>query len=187
MSGNYEILDMIRKEDNIVRAELISQNMQKKIMSLEKERLQESIPVINKGVEEAFEEKETIVIIRDIDKEVFMDLSIKPTLNLISDSGILIGEEIYDKDELEELHKNPNVQFLSENFVRYDDLANTGEKQYFIVSNASPYFVSNRQLKNLVCSLKVGLPSLESDIYIKKCFNLEKKVNLGTLIVGFTK
>lgn len=187
MSNTYEILDLIRKEDNIIRAEIISNKMKKNIMKLEKERLNESIPVINKGLEETFQEKEALLIIRDIDREIFMDVSIKPTLNLISDSGVLIGEEVYDKEELDELHKDTNVTFLSDTFVRYDDLTNTGEKQYFVVSCASKYFICNKNLENVVKSLKVALPSIEADRYIKDCFNLRKKVNLGTLVVGFTK
>ncbi|MDD6285820.1 hypothetical protein [Candidatus Methanosphaera massiliense] len=186
MIGDYEIIDLIRREANIIRVEIVTGKMKNEILKLEKERIHENIPLINKGVEKALEEDEALVIIRDIDKEVFMNVSIKPTLTLISDSGILIGEEVYDKEELDELHQDNNVTFLSDTFVRYDNLSNTGEKQYLIVSPASKYFVSNHDLEKVVKSLTVGLPSISTDNFIKNCFDIHDN-NSGTLIVGFTK
>ncbi|MBO7719492.1 MAG: hypothetical protein J6S29_04990, partial [Methanosphaera sp.] len=106
---------------------------------------------------------------------------------LQTESGKIIGEAIYDEDELEDLRDDPNAYFISENFVMYTDLATPGEKQFFVVESTNSDFFTDKDLESIVSSLTVAIPSTPTDHYIKDCFDLPHEDKLGTFIIGFTE
>ena len=67
MTNRYDLLDIIRDENNIIRAELMSDKMKSDVMNLEIKTLQNNIPMINKGLDTALKEEEAILLIKEVD------------------------------------------------------------------------------------------------------------------------
>jgi len=191
MSKTEELLEAIRAEKATLIAEIMDDDMKKGVLECEMRRLDELIPFVNKGMEEAFQEQEAIIIVRDntIQTERTNDTSGSDdsSFTLQTESGKIIGETILDEEELEELRDDPTVTFISENFVMYNNLALPGEKQFFLMTGANSDFFTDADLESIVSSLKVAIPSTETDHFIRDCFELEHDAPIGTLVVGFTE
>ncbi len=191
MSVKLELLDLIKKDDSIMIAEIMTDDMKKGILQHEIKRLEELVPFINEGMNEAFEEEDAIIIVMDNNKKDSRELDSEKvdeaSFTLRTESGKIIGEAIYDEEELEELRDDPDVYFLSENFVTYNNLTVPGEKQFFVISSASSNVFTDEDLESLVSSLKVAIPSTISDHYIKDCYDLPHDAAIGTLVIGFTE
>ena len=67
MTNRYDLLDIIRDENNVIRAELMSDKMKSDVMNLEIKTLQNNIPMINKGLDTALKEEEAILLIKEVD------------------------------------------------------------------------------------------------------------------------
>ena len=186
-----QILDAIKNEKHVIDAMIMTDEMKKKTLEIEMKRLDELIPFINQGLEEAFQEEEAIVLIMDNDlaDEERVDRSYEDdntSFTLRTESGTIIGETITDPEELEDLRNDPDVYFLSDNFVTYQNLATPGEKQFFVITATNSDFFTARDLEGMAKSLKVAIPSTETDHYIRDIFNQDHDAKLGTLIVGYT-
>ena len=191
MSKTEKLLEAIRAEKATMIAEIMDDEMKKGILECEMRRLNELIPFVNKGMEEAFQEEEAIIIVRDntVQTERMNDTSSSDdsSFTLQTESGKIIGETILDEEELEELREDPTVTFISENFVMYNNLALPGEKQFFLMTSANSDFFTDADLESIVSSITVAIPSTETDHFIRDCFELEHDAPIGTLVVGFTE
>lgn len=191
MSVKSELLEIIKEDESIMIAEIMSDDMKKGILQQEMKRLEELVPFVNEGMNEAFEEDEAIILVMDNSKKDIGELDTEKvndsSFTLRTESGQIIGEAIYDEEELDELRDDPDVFFLSDNFVTYKNLATPGEKQFFVISSASSFFFTDKNLESLVSSLKVAIPSTISDHYIKDCYDLPHDAAIGTLVIGFTE
>lgn len=191
MSKTEKLLEAIRAEKATMIAEIMDDDMKKGILECEMRRLNELIPFVNKGMEEAFQEEEAIIIVRDntVQTERMNDTSSSDdsSFTLQTESGKIIGETILDEEELEELREDPTVTFISENFVMYNNLALPGEKQFFLMTSANSDFFTDADLESIVSSITVAIPSTETDHFIRDCFELEHDAPIGTLVVGFTE
>lgn len=191
MSTTTELIKLIKEEPGVMIAELMDDEMKKQVLQHEMKRLDELVPFINQGMEEAFEEEEAIVIIINNDEKVDRVIESyeqdNTSFTLRTESGQIIGETIYDEEELEELRDDPNVFFLSDNFVTYQNLATPGEKQFFVMSSTDSSFFTDKDLESLVSSIKVAIPSTITDHYIKDVFDISHEERIGTLIIGFTE
>ncbi|RAP53437.1 MAG: hypothetical protein BZ138_00895 [Methanosphaera sp. rholeuAM270] len=191
MGTKTDLMNLIKEDSRIIKAEFMTDEMKKHVLQHEMKRLEELVPFINEGMEEAFEEEDAIVVIIDNTKEnERIENSYDnddSSFTLRTESGKVIGETIFDEEELEELRNDPNVFFLSDNFVTYNNLATPGEKQFFVMSSAKSSFFTDKDLESVVSSLKVAIPSTGSDNYLKKCFNIPYDARIGTFIIGFTE
>lgn len=191
MSVQTDLINLIKEEENVMIAEIMTDEMKKQVLEHEMKRLEELVPFINEGMKEAFDEEEAIVIITDNTKKssrVENSYETRDTsFTLRNESGKIIGETIFDEEELEDLRDDPNVFFLSDNFVTYNNLTVHGEKQFFVMSSTTSDFFTSKDLESLVSSLKVAVPSTGSDHYIKDCYDLAHDEAIGTLIIGFTE
>lgn len=191
MSVKTELLELLLTDDSVMLAEIMSEEMKKNVLRHEMKRLEELVPFINEGMNEAFEEDEAIVLILDNTvKNERIENSYDEgdsSFTLRNESGQIIGETIYDEEELEELRDDPNVYFLSDNFVTYSNLTKPGEKQFFVMSATNSAFFTNTNPEKLVSHLVVAIPSTTTDHYIKDCFDLPHDEPIGTLIIGFTE
>ena len=191
MGTKSDLIKLIKEDEKILIAELMPDEMKKEVLKLEMKRLDELVPFINEGMEEAFQENDAIVLVIDNNKKsdiIENSYATRDTsFTLRTESGKIIGETIYDEEELEELRDDPDVFFLSDNFVTYNNLATPGEKQFFVMSSTTSAFFTDKNLESLVSSLKVAIPSTITDHYIKDCFDLPHDAAIGTLIVGFTE
>ena len=191
MSVQTDLINLIKEEENVMIADIMTDEMKKQVLEHEMKRLEELVPFINEGMKEAFDEEEAIVIITDNTKKssrVENSYETRDTsFTLRNESGKIIGETIFDEEELEDLRDDPNVFFLSDNFVTYNNLTVPGEKQFFVMSSTTSDFFTSKDLVSLVSSLKVAVPSTGSDHYIKDCYDLAHDEAIGTLIIGFTE
>ncbi len=148
-------------------------------------RLHEPIQVFNESLQEAFDKEEAMLIIADKQGEDIPIENLVPTLTLETDTGKIIGEEIYDPEELEMLKDDPKVVFLSEYFVTYPNMAIPGEKQFFVISELHNELRSEDKMEKCVSSMIISAPSTEADHYIKHYYNIPLNEKIVTLIVGF--
>lgn len=197
--NEHEIIEIVKNEDNILKVEPIDDEMKKQIIEYEMKRLDEIVPFINKGLQEALDEQEAFVIIKQHetksmgemrDPNNYTDSSTfytdSSTFTMRTESGKIIGEMIYDPEEIEELKDDPRAFFLSDNFVTYQDPTISGEKKFFVMEAETSDFITNKDLESMVESLKVAIPSTETDHYLRDYYNFSDDESLGTLIIGFT-
>ena len=187
MEKEYKILNILRSKDRVLKAELMSDDLKKEITKLEMKRLDEMVPLINKGLKEALDEEEAIVVVIDKTDIILPDEELIPTLTLQSENGRIIGEEIYDPEELEELKNDPNVYFISEHFATYPNLSVPGEKQFFVVSELVGELDYEDELRDTVSHMVIAAPSTEAAHYIKDLFKIPQEERITTLIIGFTE
>lgn len=191
MSATTDLIKAIEEEPGVMIVELMTDDMKKQVLQHEMKRLEELVPFINQGMEEAFKEEEALVIVLNNDERPEREMGPEDVDNnsftLRTESGQIIGETIYDEEELEDLRNDPNVFFLSDNFVTYNNLATPGEKQFFVMTSSTSSFFTDEDLESMVTSLKVAVPSTGTDHYIKDCFELSHEERIGTLIIGFTE
>lgn len=182
-----KVLEILENEERVIKVDLINDDKIKKdITQIEMKRLNEMVPLINKGVEEALNEEEAIIIIKDKTDIIVPDEELIPTLTLMSENGTLIGEEIYDPDELEDLREDPNVYFISEHFATYPNLSTPGEKQFFMVSQLRGELSCEKEIEELVSSLSIAAPSTETDHYIKDLYGMSYEDRIITILVGIS-
>lgn len=191
MSARDDLLNTIRQLPQVLIAEFMDDDMKKAVVEFEMKRLNELIPFINKGMEEAFQLEEAIVVVLDNtikSKRIENSYDSKDTtFTLRTESGKIIGESIYDEEELEDLRDDPSVTFLSDNFVTYNDISAYGERQFFVMSSTTSNFFTDADLESLVSKLTVAVPSTQTDHYIRDCFDLKHDAEIGSLIIGFTE
>ncbi len=187
MSEKYKILDMLKNDDYVMIAQLMDDEMKKNTLQWEMKRANEPVPFINKGMEDAFNEEEAIILINDRSvKKTFEKEYNSTAFTLRTEDGDIIGEIIYDDEELEDLHDDPAVYFLSDNFVTYNYGSVTGKKQFFLMEAERQDFITDLDIESTVKSLVVAVPSTETDHYLKDCFNLSHEEPIGTTVIGFT-
>ncbi|HIJ15472.1 MAG TPA: hypothetical protein HA277_03625 [Methanosphaera sp.] len=192
MSIESELIELLKTDESVMIAEIMPEEMKKRVLEHEMQRLEELVPFINEGMKKAFEEEKAIVLVLDNTiKNENIDHSYDEEegggFTLRNESGMIIGETITDEEELEELRDDPNVYFLSENFVTYSNLTKPGEKQFFVMGSTKSKFFTHTNPEKLVSSLTVAIPSTNTDHYIKDCFELPHDEPIGTLIIGFTE
>lgn len=187
MTEQYEIIDMLSDDENVLVAKLMDDEFKKDVLEYEMKRLDELVPFINKGMDDAFKEKEALVLVRKHSQDIKpQDISNESSFTLRTEGGDVIGETIFDEEELEELRNDPNVYFLSDNFVTYQNKAKPGQKQFFVMEAESSNFVTDKDIKSTVSSIKVAVPSTETDHFIKDYYDIAHDESIGTVIIGFT-
>ena len=65
MSIKSDLIALLLTDESIMIAAPMSDEMKKQVLKLEMKRLEELVPFINEGMEEAFEEEDAIVVILD--------------------------------------------------------------------------------------------------------------------------
>lgn len=78
MDNEYEIVSMLKEDDGVLISQLIDNDFKKEVLKCEMKRLDELVPFINKGMEDAFNEEEALVLIKN------MTLMIKEKLKVIT-------------------------------------------------------------------------------------------------------
>ena len=187
MDNEYEIVSMLKEDDGVLISQLIDNDFKKEVLKCEMKRFPEVVPFINKGMEDAFNEEEALVLIKKHDpnhkREIKSDNS---TFTLRTENGDIVGETITDEEELEELRNDPGVYFLSDNFVTYTNIGMPNQKQFFVMEGETSDFITNKDIDSTVKSLVVAIPSTQTDHYIKDYYNIPHDEDIGTIIIGFT-
>ena len=182
--SEYKIMDMLEEDEHVKQTMIMPDDLKKKVLTTEMKRIEEMIPLINKGIEEAFNEDEQILVLTNLGKDVEVNT---PTLTLQSESGKIIGEEVYDEEEKEELREMPNTYFISENFVTYTNLSKPGEKQFFVVDSVEKEFITDLPIETIVKSFVVAIPSTNTDHILQDFCGFTPEDQVGIMIIGFTE
>lgn len=186
MSLEKEIIQIIENEDGMIKVDLMDDETKKALTLIEMKRLEEMVPLINRGFEETLEEDNVLILIKDKRDKFVPDEELIPTLTLMSEDGTLIGEEVYDPDELEDLRNDPNVYFMSEYFVTYPNLSKPGEKQFFVVNQLRGELECEEEIEKKVSSISIAVPSTRADHYIKDIYGMDYEDGIVTMIFGYT-
>lgn len=136
------------------------------------------IPCINAGVEECLERKYVVCII----KKASFRPPPEPTVMLISDDGIVLGEEVLPNRMKEFLanNKDEEIIWLSEEFVMYPGRKGK-EREFFVMPPVSFPEVTEMGMKNVVsCS-----PSAPADMMLREMHGYEDDPKLASILVGF--
>ena len=72
MSIKSDIIALLLTDESIMIAAPMSDEMKKQVLKLEMKRLEELVPFINEGMEEAFEEEISQTLLRDATALVFI-------------------------------------------------------------------------------------------------------------------
>jgi hypothetical protein len=108
----------------------------------------------------------------------------KPCLSWIM-GGVVIGEEITDKDHLEFLKTSGKVKVIGKNFVIYYDRikAASGQPPVFVCrALAFPEIEGIPGVRDVLSASPIGL----ADLYLKNKFGWDNKNSvLGTILIGF--
>ena len=187
MSVLDDVIRLLENEDGAIKVDLMDDETKKDLTLIEMKRLEEMVPLINKGFEETLEEDYVLLFIKDKRDNFVPDEELIPTLTLMSESGTLIGEEIYDPEELEELRDDPNVYFISEHFATYPNLSKPGEKQFFVVNQLRGELGCETEIERIVSSLSIAVPSTEADHHIKDMYGMDYEDGIVTMIIGFSE
>ncbi|RAP44843.1 MAG: hypothetical protein BZ135_07360 [Methanosphaera sp. rholeuAM6] len=187
MSVLAKVIKILESEDRIIEVDVMDDKTKKALTLIELKRLDEMVPLINRGFEECLEEDYVLMIIKDKTDIIVPDEELIPTLTLMSEGGTLIGEEIYDPEELEELQDDPNVYFISEHFATYPNLSKPGEKQFFVVNQLRGELECEEKIEELVSSLAISAPSTQADHYIKDIYGMDYQDRIITIVLGFTE
>lgn len=110
-----QIIKIIQNEDDVIIVDPMDDLMKKEVLLSEMKRVDELVPFINKGILDTFNEDEILIVIRKNTYETQQDMiqskdkTYDYTFTLRTDTGKIIGEMVYDEEELEELHNDPNA------------------------------------------------------------------------------
>jgi len=173
-----DIVSRIREMRGVVHVFPLNDTCRDRIWDIEKDiKAALGIPVINKGVEECLARKHIICII----KKASFRPPPEPTVMLVSDDGVVLGEEVLPhvkKKFLENVKEE--IIWLSEEFVLYPDRRG-GRREYFVMPPVSFPEVEEMGMQNVVsCS-----PAAPADMMLRQMHGYEDDPKLASILVGF--
>ncbi|MBI0584200.1 MAG: hypothetical protein ISF22_08245 [Methanomassiliicoccus sp.] len=178
MARMNDVLERLRGMRGTVHAFVLNDICRDKIWDIEKEiKAALNIPVINKGVEECLHRKHVVCII----KKASFRPPPEPTVMLLTNSGVVLGEEIlppFKKKFLENVKEE--IIWLSEEFVIYPERRG-GNKEFFVMPPVSFPEVEELGMSDVVsCS-----PSAPADMMLREMHGYEDDPKLASILVGF--
>ena len=162
----------------------LSREELQKILELETEAEKKAVmgmgKCLNDGLREVAKRDMIIAVANDND---FRHAS-EPTIYWVAD-GIIIGEELPAKCDIEKLKKDQNVIFIGKNFIIHKDalkLARCKDAVFTFPGLKFPELETIPEIKDIISASPSGL----ADIYVKQKANLSlTDPALGTIIIGF--
>ena len=134
----------------------------------------------NEGLKDVFQ-RDIVIAVANNNEFRHADV---PTVCWVAD-GVIIGEEVPSKCNIEELKKNPNIVFIGSSFVIYKDALKfaRGKDAIFIFPGLKfPELEVIPEIKDIISASPCGL----ADIYIKEKAGWSLTDHtLGTILIGF--
>jgi hypothetical protein len=178
MAKMNDILARLKEMKGTIYVFSLEDSCRSKIWDIEKDiKATLGIPVVNIGVEECLERKYVVCII----KKANFRPPPEPTVMLVSDDGIVLGEEILPFRKKEFLaNVKEEIIWLSEEFVMYPDRRGN-QKEFFIMPPVSFPEVTEMGMRNVVsCS-----PSAPSDMMLREMHGYKDDPKLASILIGF--
>ena len=173
-----DVVSRIQEMRGAIHVFPLNDNCREKIWDIEKNvKASLGIPVLNKGVEECLARKHIICIIK---KAAFRPPP-SPTVMLISDDGVVLGEEIlppFRKTFLANVKED--IIWLSEEFVMFPQRRGA-HREFFVMPPVAFPEVEELGMKNVVsCS-----PAAPADMMLRQMHGYEDDPKLASILVGF--
>jgi hypothetical protein len=179
-------LGFFQKQEGVAQVRILTDAEKKSLLESEnrgeEKKFMGMCRTHNKGARDAISRKHTLAII--IKGNQFKAIPF-PRMRMMYGEE-LVGEELYEKERIEELKKDKKNIFLWENFVMFMRKLPKDRAEYHRLvivhtpSNEIPKDAS--AFENLV----MGEPCVESDQMIKDWFSFKSQESVfGTILVGF--
>jgi len=173
-----DIFSRIKEMRGVVHAFPLNVECREKILEIESNITAAlGIKVINEGVIECLKRQYIICII----KRASFRPPPEPTVMLISDDGVVLGEEVLPHFKKEFLaNVKEDIIWLSEEFVMYPERKGQ-RKEYFVMPPVSfPEVEEFGMLDVVSCS-----PSAPADMMLRQMHGHEDNPRLASILVGF--
>lgn len=179
-------LDFFGKLGGVVQARVLSDSEKKSLTEIEarneEKKFMGMCRTYNKGARETMSRKHTLALV--IKGGQFKAISF-PRMKMMY-KGELVGEELYEKDRIEELKKDSKNLFLWENFVMFMRKLPNDRSEYERVVIVHTPSEDIPQDLSMFENLVMGEPCAESDLVIKESFRFKSQEGIfGTILIGF--
>jgi hypothetical protein len=178
MAKVEQVIDLLQEMEGSVHVFKLDDATRKKVVEIEKDvKATLGISCANLGVQECLKRQNVIVVVKD---SRFRPPP-EPTVLLIADDGeVILGREIFPH-ERKDFEDQPNVIFLSEDFIVYTD-RKPKTKEIFVMPPVSfPEVAALPGVKNVVsCS-----PSPPADMYVRATHGLIDDPKLASILIGY--
>ncbi|MDD1766967.1 MAG: hypothetical protein LUQ27_00170 [Methanomassiliicoccales archaeon] len=134
------------------------------------------IEVRNTGLDECLGREDVVGIIKD---KTFRPPP-EPTVLLMGDNGVVLGEEILT-GQREKFEGKSDLLFLSDDFVVYTNRKGAKHEYFLMPPISFPEIEKIRGVKNVVsCS-----PTALGDVLVRTSHDLEDNPRLASVLIGF--
>ncbi|MDD1769557.1 MAG: hypothetical protein LUO79_00575 [Methanomassiliicoccales archaeon] len=177
MVSEKEVLDLVSGIKGVRHAFALDNGTRGRLIEIEtKVRGTLDISCRNEGVKQCLLRRHVVVIIKD---KRFRPPP-EPTVMLVGDDGLVMGEEIF-AHQREEYKTKDNVMFLSEDFVVYLDRKPKAKECFLMPPVSFPEVEALEGTKNVVsCS-----PSAPADMFLRKAHGLKDDPKFASVMVGW--
>jgi hypothetical protein len=178
MACMNDVLELLKGMKGVVHAFVLDNGCRDKIWDIEKDiKAAMGIPVVNKGVEECLKRQYVVCII----KKASFRPPPEPTVMLLTNSGVVLGEEILPSFKQRFLESvKEEIIWLSDEFVIYPERRG-GNKEFFVMPPVSFPEVEDLGMKEVVsCSA-----SAPADLMLRTMHGLEDDPKLASVLIGF--
>ncbi len=156
----------------------LNDDCREKILDIESDiKAALGIKVINEGVKECLSREHVVCII----KKASFRPPPEPTVMLLSDDGVVLGEEVlpyYKKEFLANVKED--IIWLSEEFVMYPERKGNRSESFIMPPVSFPEVEEFGMLDVVSCS-----PSAPADMMLRKMHGYEDDAKLASILVGF--
>jgi hypothetical protein len=182
-----EVLKLLKNCKGVLKIKVLTEEEKREILDVEKKVEEEIVfgmcKSLNKGVREAIQRELTIATV--INSSIF-EYPHHPPMVMVVDNQI-VGEQINDQGDIEELKKDPNNLFLWNKFVIYvkklPKESTERKKLRMVYLPRKPVQLDCLSFLSKCC---FGVPSTKGDSLLKKILNIQSNQTvLGTCLVGF--
>ena len=176
-----EIIGFLSNLNGVLEVEKLTPENILKIIDFESQRREELVPLFNKGIQECFKRDVTLVIF----KKGFFRPPPTPTLLLMFD-GEVLGHDIFTESEKEKFLQDEDVQFLSDDFIIFNDVLHNHNlergNEYFVLPPVPFPELDDFDILTEVISAS---PSTVSDEYLKEEYGFGQDSSIATIFVSF--
>lgn len=181
------VLKALRNCKGVLEARALTEEERRRVLEVEQKAEEKVVfgmcRTLNRGVREALEREYAVALV--IDSSEF-EYPHHPHMRMVW-GDMVVGEQVRDKERIEELKRDRSNFFLWENFVLYMPKLPKGAEErkklrMVYVERQAVQLEGHPYVERSV----LGTPSMEGDILIKELLSIHNdKPTVGTCVVGF--
>lgn len=185
------VISSLRSVPGILEVQKLLEQDREPLLEIEKKAEEQSLmslgKVVNVGVRTALTYNTIFVALNTMD----FDWGNQSTL-LMKKGGEVVGEEVRDKERLDQLSNQENVWFMHKNFVVYKDKISFPQDImqkicYFEIPCLPAQWKEIQTCQQQIREIVVAAPATPGDIYLKEnYFQNRDEQGLGTCLVAIS-